>query len=76
MCYAYLFLIFFFITVGAQGCASNTATGGLGASLQGVFYLFAGQSLSILVGQQPCRSGTKYPGGGGGTEATIHFNKS
>ena len=56
---------------GAQGCAYTSLSGCLGASMQGVFALTAGQTLSILVGQQPCASTTLYPGGGGGTFVAL-----
>jgi hypothetical protein len=55
------------VAKGAQGCAKSGLTGGLGASMQGDFSLYAGQVLSILVGQQPCSVTTLYPGGGGGS---------
>jgi hypothetical protein len=39
--------------------------------MQGVFSLTAGQTLSILVGTQPCATTTLYPGGGGGTFVAL-----
>ena len=53
--------------VGAQGCSrSSSYQGCLGASMQGSFSLSAGQTLSILVGMQPCSVTTLFPGGAGG----------
>jgi hypothetical protein len=56
---------------GAQGCAYSGLNGGRGASMQGVFSLTAGQTLSILVGQQPCATTIVYPGGGGGSFVAL-----
>jgi hypothetical protein len=46
---------------GAQGGARPGYTSGLGASMQGVFSLAFGQTLSILVGEKPIDA--QYPGG-------------
>jgi len=59
------------LSKGAQGCAKSGITAGLGASMQGAFSLYAGQILSILVGQQPCSVTTLYPGGGGGSFVAL-----
>ena len=59
---------------GAQGCASSGLLGGRGASMQGIFSLTAGETLSILVGQQPCATTTLYPGGGGGSFVALGAN--
>jgi hypothetical protein len=50
--------LFTIIAKGAQGGEN----GGLGASMQGVFSLAFGQTLSILVGERPT-SLNSYPGG-------------
>jgi hypothetical protein len=54
---------------GAQGGSGNLVFGCLGASIKGLFSLYGGQTLSILVGQQP--SSTTWPGGGGGRVASF-----
>lgn len=53
---------------GAQG-GSNGGTGGVGAIMVGTFTGLAGQTLSILVGQQP--SGGSFAGGGGGSFVAL-----
>jgi hypothetical protein len=55
---------------GAQGCATTGYVGGMGASMQGVFWFTAGQVLSILVGEQPVAS-SSFPGGGGGSFVAL-----
>jgi hypothetical protein len=55
---------------GAQGCATTGLVGGMGASMQGVFWFTAGQVLSILVGEQPVTYAS-YPGGGGGSFVAL-----
>ena len=55
--------------VGAQGGGAS-GIGGLGASMQGVFSLTAGQTLTILVGQQGIQTGS-FPSGGGGTFVAL-----
>jgi hypothetical protein len=51
---------------GASGGYRSGTTGGLGASMSGVFTVIPGQVLSVLVGQSPGLT-TLFPGGGGGT---------
>jgi hypothetical protein len=55
---------------GAQGGSPTSTTGGLGAIIQGVFFLAKGDRIDIMVGQMPT-SPTQYNdiavGGGGGS---------
>jgi hypothetical protein len=56
---------------GAQGAFTAGSLGGSGATMQGVFALVAGQTLSILVGKQPTSPTTLYPAGGGGSFVAL-----
>jgi hypothetical protein len=58
---------------GAEGGFDYYGAGGPGASMQGIFELLAGQTLSILVGGQPLSS-SGYPAGGGGTFVALGAN--
>jgi hypothetical protein len=59
---------------GAEGGLSfYDGFGGPGASMQGIFELLAGQTLSILVGGQPLSS-SGFPAGGGGTFVALGAN--
>lgn len=66
---------FYFIeTYGAQGgTGARSGTGGLGAKMSGEFYLEAGQTLKILVGQMGT-SNANMVGGGGGSFVTFLNN--
>jgi hypothetical protein len=55
-----------FLLYGAQGGASATASGGLGAEIDATFYLTAGTTLSIAVGGQGATGRETTDGGGGG----------
>ncbi len=54
------------IILGAQGGAFDGYFGGKGASMQGDFSLYAGETLSILVGRMPYQIAATFPAGGGG----------
>lgn len=54
--------------IGAEGGASRTGTGGLGASITGDFFLTTGDVLSLLVGGV---GGSDRDGGGGGGGGTF-----
>ena len=60
------------VASGAQGGSSTGGggVGGLGASVQGLFSVTAGQTFTILVGGQPA-STSGFPAGGGGTFVAL-----
>eukprot|EP01116_Phalansterium_solitarium_P019305 TRINITY_DN5336_c0_g1_i2.p1 TRINITY_DN5336_c0_g1~~TRINITY_DN5336_c0_g1_i2.p1 ORF type:complete len:475 (+),score=54.81 TRINITY_DN5336_c0_g1_i2:138-1562(+) len=50
---------------GGSGSGAGAVLGGLGASVQGIFSLTAGQVLNLLVGEQPACAVQNCGGGGG-----------
>lgn len=59
---------------GAQGGGSTDTSGGLGASVEGVFYLSAGTVLNVVVGGEGVSGDnlTGLPGGGGGGGTFVY----
>jgi hypothetical protein len=57
---------------GAQGGASGSAEGGLGATVSGDIYLAAGTVLDIVVGEEGDRNGSVSDGGGGGGSSFVY----
>ena len=63
---------YFIVCAGAQGGNNTPNSGGTGISQTAIVFLYAGQILSIMVGQQPPAVNNTLGGGGGGGATYIY----